>query len=93
MHGKWEQHTSLNPFRSSLSAKITNINIVLAMNSEKNWLALVRKLCGYVQNIPAVAVAEGGTVRMPCPVIFVSSFITWIMFRGYRPSYASMPFM
>ena len=54
-------------FESSFSAKITNINIVLAINSLKNWLALVKKAWGYVQKIPAVAVALGGTVRIPWP--------------------------
>ncbi|KAL9094125.1 MAG: hypothetical protein Q9165_003540 [Trypethelium subeluteriae] len=33
------------------------------MNSEKNWPGFVKKLCGYVQKIPAVAVVEGGTVK------------------------------
>jgi hypothetical protein len=39
----------------SFSAKMTNINKVLAINSEKNWLAFVRNGCGYVQKIAAVA--------------------------------------
>ena len=54
-------------FDSSLSAKITNIRIALPMNSEKNILAVGRNPCGYVAKIPAVAVADGGTVRTPCP--------------------------
>jgi hypothetical protein len=49
----------------SFSAKMTNINSALAINSEKNWLAFVRKACGYVQNIAAVAFGAGGTVRRP----------------------------
>ena len=60
-----DYHTWLNPFRSSLSAKITNINIELATSSETNWVWFVMKVCGYVQKIPAVAVGEGGTVRTP----------------------------
>lgn len=44
---------------SSFSAKITNIRIVLAMNSLKNWLAFVRKACGYVQNIPGAELEAG----------------------------------
>lgn len=45
----------------------TNMRIVLATNSETNWLPVFRKVWGYVQNIAAVAVVLGGTVRMPCP--------------------------
>jgi hypothetical protein len=52
---------------SSFNAKITNIKIVLAMNSLKNILAFVKNACGYVQKIPAVAVLLGGTVLISCP--------------------------
>lgn len=51
----------------SLSAKITNINSALAMNSLNNWLVFVTKACGYVQNMPAVALGAGGTVRRLWP--------------------------
>jgi hypothetical protein len=44
---------------------MTNMSNVLAMNSEKNWLALVTNGCGYVQKIAAVAFGAGGTVRIP----------------------------
>lgn len=55
-------------FPSSLSAKIMNIKIALAINSEKNCPVLVMKSAGYVQNIPAVAVSEyPGTVRILDP--------------------------
>ena len=48
-------------------AKMTNISSALAMNSLKNWLVFVRKLCGYVQNMAAVALGAGGTVRRLWP--------------------------
>jgi hypothetical protein len=43
---------------SSLIAKIVNINIELAINSEKNCPVFVMKGAGYVQNMPAVAFGE-----------------------------------
>lgn len=41
---------------------MTNTRIVEAINSEKNCDVFVKNACGYVQNIPAVACAAGGTV-------------------------------
>lgn len=46
---------------------MTNMSSALAMNSLKNWLVLVTKACGYVQNMPAVALGAGGTVRRLWP--------------------------
>jgi hypothetical protein len=46
---------------------MTNIRSALAMNSLKNWLVFVTNACGYVQNMPAVALGAGGTVRRLCP--------------------------
>jgi hypothetical protein len=61
-----EAHTFGTPLLlGSFSAKMTNINRALAINSEKNWLVLVRNGCGYVQNIAAVAFGAGGTVLRP----------------------------
>lgn len=54
-------------FESSFSAKIINISIALATDSLNNMPRLVIKACGYVQKMPAVALAAGGTVRTSLP--------------------------
>lgn len=48
-----------------------NINIVEAMNSEKNWPVFVMKGAGYVQKIPAVEFSSP-TVRIPTPPSYTS---------------------
>jgi hypothetical protein len=61
-----EIHTFGTPLLlGSFKAKMTNMSNALAINSEKNWLGLVKKACGYVQNMAAVAFEAGGTVRRP----------------------------
>lgn len=53
-------------FPSSNKAKMQNIKIALAINSEKNWPVRVINGAGYVQKIPAEDVLRP-TVRKPWP--------------------------